>query len=262
MRAAVIQLRAGDSKERNISKALSLVKCAVARKAKFILLPEAFHFRGKINPRRGYADIAEEIPGPSLKPFMQFAKDSKVNILAGSVCERIPGSQKVYNTSVLVNERGRIVAKYRKSHLFDATIGKVRVRESQHVTAGKNPVMATIGAWKMGLSICYDLRFADFYGSYRNKKADILCVPSAFTRMTGRAHWEVLLRARAIEGVCYVLAPNQIGKDAKGVVSYGNSMIVDPWGMVLARASGDREEIIFADLDKRVLRDKRKIIGI
>ena len=262
MKTAVIQLKSINNKEKNVKKVLCLVKCAIARKAEFILLPEAFNFRGKIDPRRGFQEIAERIPGPSIRPLMEVAKKNKVVILAGSVCEKVPGEKKVRNTSVLIDERGGIAAKYRKAHLFDARIGNVNVRESQYFAAGHRAVMTTVGPWKAGLSICYDLRFPGFYLKYKQRGAEILCVPSAFTKMTGQAHWEILLRARAVENVCYVLAPNQIGKDGKGVVSYGNSMIVDPWGKVLARASGDREEIIFAQLDKRLIKDRRKILGL
>jgi nitrilase len=120
--------------------------------------------------------------------------------------------------------------------------------------------MAKAGNWVIGISICYDLRFPELYQRYARQGAEILCVPSAFTKMTGMAHWEVLLRARAIENLCYVLAPNQIGRDGNGVPSYGNSMIIDPWGKILARASGSKEEIIYADLDKRALKDQRAIL--
>ncbi|MCK5014593.1 MAG: carbon-nitrogen hydrolase family protein [Candidatus Omnitrophica bacterium] len=261
MKTAVIQLKSINNKEKNIKKALCLVKCAIARRAKFILLPEVFHFRGEIDPRKGFSDVSETIPGMSTIALMDVAKKNKVAILAGSVCETIPGEKKVYNTSVLINARGEIAAKYRKVHLFDARVGALKIMESQYFKSGRKNAMATIGPWNIGLSICYDLRFPGFYRKYKQGKADILCVPSAFTKITGQAHWEILLRARAVENVCYVLAPNQIGKDGKGVVSYGNSMIIDPWGKVLARASGDQEEIIFADLDKRLIKERRRALG-
>ena len=261
MKTAVVQLKSTGDKEKNITKALCLVQCAAARKARFIVLPEAFNFRGTADPRKGFKDIGETIPGPSISPLMQAAKKNKVSILAGSICETIPGGEKVYNTSVLIDARGRIAAKYRKIHLFDARVGEVRVKESRHFAEGRQTVMAAVGPWNVGLSICYDLRFPEMYLEYKKRKADILCVPSAFTRMTGQAHWEVLLRARAVENICYVLAPNQTGKDGKGVVSYGNSMIIDPWGRILARASGGREEILFAELNKTVIKNRRAILG-
>jgi len=188
------------------------------------------------------------------------AKKHKVTILAGSICEHIPGKNKVYNTSVLIDARGVVAAKYRKNHLFDALVGGTNIKESQHFCAGRRMAAARVGSWTVGLTICYDLRFPELYQKYRKAGAHALCVPSAFTKITGQAHWETLLRARAIENLCYVLAPNQIGKDGRGIANYGNSMIVDPWGKVLARASGDKEEIIFADLDQKTLKDRRRTL--
>lgn len=257
MKTAVIQLNASDNKERNIERALRLVRRAAARKAEFILLPEAFNFRGKADPRRGFRDAAEDIPGPSTVPLMDLAKEKGAAILAGSICERVPGGTKTYNTSVLIDAKGRIAAKYRKIHLFDTLVGKIKVKESRYFCAGRKTAMARVGRWRAGLSICYDLRFPALYQGYAKAGADILCVPSAFTRLTGRAHWETLLRARAVENLCYVLAPNQTGKDGRGIADYGNSMIVDPWGKVLARASGDKEEIVFARLDRKLLAQRR-----
>jgi predicted amidohydrolase len=261
MNVAVIQLKASADKQKNIQKALDLTREAVAGKAEFILLPEMFHYRGKANPRRGYRDVAENIPGESLRPFLEEARRNKVNILAGSICEKIPGSPKVFNTSVLIDTRGRIAARYRKNHLFDATIDGKKTGESGFFRAGNERAMTRIGPWKIGLSICYDLRFPELYRAYASRGAHILCVPSAFTRTTGQAHWEILLRARAVENICYVLAPNQTGSDGKGIASYGNSMIIDPWGKILARASGSREEILFATLGQRIIGERKKMLG-
>ncbi|MBN1870015.1 MAG: carbon-nitrogen hydrolase family protein [Candidatus Omnitrophica bacterium] len=261
MKAAIVQLKSGSDKGKNIKKALCLVQCAVARGAEFILLPEMFNFRGKADPRKGFKDIAENIPGPSTAPLMEAARKNRIAILAGSICEKSAGQRKVYNTSALIDARGDIIAKYRKSHLFDAKIGAANIKESQYFAAGQKHAMASLGPWKIGLSICFDLRFPEFYRKYREGNADILCVPSAFAKITGRAHWEVLLRARAVENMCYVLAPNQIGMDGKGVTAYGNSMVVDPWGEILARASADQEEILFAELDKGLIKEKRSVLG-
>jgi deaminated glutathione amidase len=261
MKTAVIQFNATADKKKNIQRALYLVRRAIAGGAEFILLPEAFNVRGKADSRRGYHDVAENVPGMSLKPFMAEALRSKVHILAGSICEKIPNDKKAYNTSVLINAQGAIVARYRKIHLFDAVIGKKKTNESKMFCPGGKNVLAKIGPWKIGLSICFDLRFPEQYRTYARQGAHILCVPSAFTKMTGQAHWEILLRARAIENQCYVLAPNQIGKDGKGIPSYGNSMIIDPWGTVLSRASGDKEEIIFARLDRKIILEKKNILG-
>lgn len=260
MKIAVIQIDAGSNKEQNIKKALALVQRAIKQKAKFILLPEAFNFHGKVDARSGLKDIAENFPGPSTRPFMEEAKKHNVTILAGSICERIAGSKKVFNTSVLIDTKGRIAAKYRKMHLFDAMIGKTKLKESLRFCHGRRMVLSKVGSWTVGLSICYDLRFPEMYQKYTHLGANILCVPSAFTKMTGSAHWETLLRARAIENLCYVLAPNQIGKDGWGVVNYGKSMIVDPWGKILATASGNKEEIIYAHLDRKILKKRRTML--
>jgi len=260
MKTAVIQLNAKADKQHNIKNALSLIRRAIRRQAKFILLPEAYNYRGKIDPRRGYKDISEDIPGPSTGPLIEEAKKQKVVILAGSICERILRSDKVFNTSILIDARGKIIAKYRKIHLFDALIANKTIKESRHLSQGQKAALSGIGPWKAGLSICYDLRFPDLFQKYAKAGADILCVPSAFTKITGQAHWETLLRARAIENLCYVLAPNQIGKDKQGIASYGNSMIIDPWGKILARASGNKKEIIYAVLDRKIINNRRKIL--
>ena len=128
-------------------------------------------------------------------------------------------------------------------------------------SAGKNTALAKVEGMKTGLSICFDLRYPEMYRKYFLKGAEVLCVPSSFTRTTGRAHWEILLRARAIENKCYVLAPNQAGKNGQGVTCYGNSMIVDPWGRILARASNNKEEIIYADISKEENIKAKIILG-
>ena len=261
MKTAVIQLNATGNKEKNMQRALALTQKAIAREAKFILLPEAFHFRGKVDLRGGFRNIAERIPGASTKPFMDMAKKYRVTILAGSICEKISEQKKICNTSVLIDPSGRIAARYRKMHLFNAMIGTTKVKESRLFRSGRKKAAAKIGPWRVGISICYDLRFPELYQAYARDGIEVLCVPSAFTKTTGQAHWETLLRARAIENLCYVLAPNQTGKDGRGITSYGNSMIVDPWGKVLARASGDKEEIIYAKLDKNFLQERRKILA-
>jgi len=263
MKAAVIQTCAKENKEKNIKDALRLARKAVAGKAQFIVLPEAFNFRGRPNPKTGYSCFAESIPGESSIPFTAFAKEHKVFVLLGSLGEKAPDTDKIFNTSVLIDDKGRIKATYRKIHLFDAVVGTKKIKESQYLLAGQKPQTAYVKNFAVGMSICYDLRFPSLYREYSKAGANILCVPSCFTKITGRAHWEVLLRARAVENLCYVLAPNQIGKDTRGVTCYGNSMIISPWGEVLARASGTKTEIIYANLEERILREAhRRLPGI
>ncbi len=261
LKTAVIQLRATDNKAENIERAVFLVQQAIRRQAEFILLPEIFVFRGRWTGL-DIEEIAEEIPGASITPLMALARRHKVFILAGSIFEKSKTAKKVYNTSVLINNRGDIVCKYRKRHLFDANVGGKRIREFDQFVAGTKSAMARIKGFAAGLSICFDLRFPELYREYAFLGVQVLCVPSAFTHQTGKAHWEILLRARAVENLCYVLAPNQTGKDSRGIRCYGHSMIVDPWGKILARASADKEEIIFANLDRKTLKRRRSSLFV
>ncbi len=258
MKIAVIQLGATADKSRNLRKAVILIRQAILRRARLILLPEVFIFRGRIRTRKDIRAVAETVPGESLKPLMALAKRHKVFILAGSIYEKAAGTGKAYNTSVLIDQRGAIKAKYRKIHLFEAVLGNKRIREADCFAAGHKVVMARAEGFKLGLSVCYDLRFPEMYRKYAVLGAHAVCVPSAFTYETGKAHWEVLVRSRAIENRCYILAPNQVGKSGKGVRHYGHSMIVGPWGEILAMASGDKEEIIYAQLNLNDIKAARQ----
>ncbi len=255
MNVAVIQLCASNQKIENIKKAVHFVELAIHHKAEFICLPEVFSHRGKVED--GVSSITEDVPGESLLPLINLAKKRNVFILAGSIYERIASQKRAYNASILIDSRGKISAHYRKIHLFNVLLGKQKICESDYFLSGKKLVTAKVKNFSVGLSICYDVRFPELYKLYAKQGVDILCVPSAFTYQTGEAHWEVLLRARAIENLAYVLAPNQMGEDNRGIKTYGNSMIIDPWGNILARASSDKEEIIYARLDKNVIKEKR-----
>ncbi|MCK5580864.1 MAG: carbon-nitrogen hydrolase family protein [Candidatus Omnitrophica bacterium] len=260
MKTAVIQLNAGPDKEKNIAKAVFFVEKAAVKQAGFICLPEAFCYRGPTNTKAFFGDIAETLSGDTVTFFSKIAKEKKIAVLLGSIYEKSKQKNRVYNTSVLINSQGKVVAKYRKRNLFHAKIGKTKIQESDIFLAGKTSSVAMVRGWKVGLSVCYDLRFPQMYQDYAKKGCQVLTVPSSFTHKTGQAHWEVLLRARAIENKCYVVAPNQVGKDGSGVVSYGNSMIVSPWGKVLARASEKKEQIIYAEIKKEEIKIARKIL--
>ncbi|MDO8580471.1 MAG: carbon-nitrogen hydrolase family protein [Candidatus Omnitrophota bacterium] len=257
MKVAVIQLNAGSDKEKNVERACSLVEKAARHHAQFVLLPEVFVFRGIQPPKTLWRDIAEPIPGPTIKRLASFARKHAIFILAGSIFEKSPIRGKVYNTSVFIDDKGKITGRYRKMNLFHAALGKKKFVESKIFLAGKKETMVVCDGLNVGLSICYDVRFPELYRTYGRLGADVLCVPSAFTSKTGQAHWEPLVRARAIENLCYVLAPNQIGKDNRGVKCFGHSLIVDPWGRVLARGSGGKEEILYAHLDKTAITQAR-----
>lgn len=248
MKVAVVQFKSTVKKEDNVQKAMDFVEKAFRQKASLVVLPEVFHCRGHL-PWAEKIKIPETIPGQSLKPLMQLAKQYKSSIVAGSIWEKSAHPKRPYNTSVFINDKGKITEKYRKRNLFEAFVEKRHIKEADYSQQGSRYVMASWKKKKIGLSICFDLRFPQMYTKYRERGAHIFTVPSAFTYETGRAHWALLLRARAVENLAYVLAPNQIGADNKGIRCWGHSMIIDPWGKVLAEGSEKKEEIIYANID-------------
>jgi len=244
--AAAIQMNAGPDKPANLERAERLVRVGAARGANLIALPEVFNWRGKRNEQ---AAAAESLDGESLTLMARLARELNVHIVAGSITEHVAGESRCYNTSVLLSPDGAQLAVYRKIHLFDIDLpGRVTVKESDTKLAGIDVVTATTPAGAIGLSICYDLRFPELYRRLTFAGAQVIIVPSAFTFPTGEAHWEPLLRARAIENQAYVIAPAQFGPNIYGYSDYGNSMIVDPWGRVLARAP-DQEGVVVAPID-------------
>lgn len=248
--AAAIQMSADSDKAGNLERASRLIRAAAAHGATLIALPETFNWRGK---RGAEASAAETIEGESVALMARLARELRVHIVAGSITERIAGNEKTYNTSVMLGPDGAQMGVYRKIHLFDIDLpGRVTVKESASREPGAGIVCigATVGA--VGLSICYDLRFPELYRRLAFTGAKILTVPACFTFPTGEAHWESLLRARAIENQCYVIAPAQFGTNVHGYQDYGNSMIIDPWGRVLGRAS-DQEGVVTAAIDLHYL---------
>ena len=254
MRAAVIQLNSTGDKARNLASAERLVRAAVADGAELVALPE------KWNLLAGGEELlagAEPLDGPTLTAARGWARDLGVHLLAGSISEQ--GEEKAFNTSVLVGPDGSDLAVYRKIHLFDVEAGGVVYRESEHERAGTEIVSAPIGEPVLGLSVCYDLRFPELYRILAVQGAHLIAIPSAFTLATGRDHWQVLLRARAIENQVFVLAPNQVGEAPPHFSSYGRSAIVDPWGVVLATAP-DGECFVAAELDLAAQERVRKTL--
>jgi len=253
--AAAIQMTTTSDKAANLEKAEGLIRLAAARGARLIALPEVFNWRGK---RAEEAAAAETLEGPSLTLMGGLARELEINLLAGSVTEHVPGQGRRYNTSVLFGPDGARLAVYRKIHLFDVDLpGRVTIKESDAKIPGEEVVTASTKLGTVGLSICYDLRFPELYRRLAFAGARLLTIPSAFTFPTGEAHWDTLIRARAIEDQCYVLAPAQFGPNVHGFSDYGNSMIVDPWGRVLARAS-DQEGVVIAPLDMEYLERVRR----
>lgn len=257
MKIALIQLHASDDKINNLNKARSFVKEAASQGARWILLPEVFSFRGNLLNKDVLKTIPESIPGPITEEFQALASAQRTHLLLGSLLERAEGS-KAYNTSVAIDTHGKIQAKYQKIHLFDAIVNDKIIREGDFFLNGSSEQIVAVEEFKVGLSICYDLRFPDLYQQYLHQGAHILTVPSCFTKQTGIPHWESLLRARAIETLSYVVAPNQVGKDAKGIEAHGHSMVISPWGEIIARGSATEEEIIYAEVSMDPIREARK----
>lgn len=244
--AAAIQMLASPDKEANLRVAETKVREAAERGARVVALPEVFNWRGEAKEEK---QQAEPIPGPTTELMGRLARELRIYLLSGSVLERVSGLSRAYNTSLLFDPRGNLIACYRKIHLFDVEIESgVSATESETREPGSEVVVAQTEFCPMGLTVCYDLRFPELYRALVFKGAQLVFVPAAFTALTGEAHWEPLLRARAIENQVYIVAPDQIGKNPYSFATYGNSMIVDPWGRVLARAS-DLPGIIYAEID-------------
>jgi len=240
---AAVQLNSNGDKSRNLEVAERLVRAAAADGAALVALPEKWNL---LAAGEELLAGAEPLDGPSLAAARAWARELGVHVLAGSVAEAT--GERAFNTSVLIGPDGEDLAVYRKVHLFDVEAGGVTYRESAHEQPGAELATAPAGELVVGLSVCYDLRFPELYRILALRGADLLTVPSAFTTATGRDHWEVLLRARAIEDQAFVLAPNQVGTAPPHFDSWGHSAIVDPWGRLLAVA-GPGECFVAADLD-------------
>ena len=255
--AAAIQMTSVADRARNLACALALIDRACERGARFVGLPENVDFMG---PEREKIDGAEDLDGPTFSTYAAKARERGIWLLAGTIAERAPEPGRVYNTSVLYGPDGKAAAVYRKIHLFDVEIPDgATYRESATVTPGREPVVAETDFARVGMSVCYDLRFPELYRALSARDADVLVVPSAFTLHTGKDHWEPLLRARAIENACWMLAPAQVGRHSANRVTYGNAMIVDPWGTVVARCS-DGPGFCLAELSAEVLDHVRRQI--
>jgi deaminated glutathione amidase len=247
MRAAAVQLESTVDTERNLETAERLVRAAAADGAELVVLPERLDIRGATGD---YLAGAEPLAGRPVSWARGLARELEIDLVAGSVSERREGRERVSNTSVHVGPDGELKAVYRKIHMFDVEVGGVEYRESDSSEPADEIVVSeTAGGVGLGLSVCYDLRFPELYRILALRGARIVTVPANFTRVTGEAHWEILLRARAIEDQVFVIAPGQGNRPGPEGDSYGNSMIVDPWGEVLARAPAEGATAIVADLD-------------
>lgn len=255
LRVGLVQINTRDDKEANLRRAEELIDEAVARGARFVVLPEYVSYLGA---KDRHQEVAESVPGPTTERFAAKARQHGIYLHGGSIHERSDTPDKYYNTSVVFNPDGEIIATYRKIHLFDIDLtGNVTANESSSILPGDEIVTAEIDGHTVGLSICYDLRFPELYRHLALEGAEVLLVPAAFTMFTGKDHWHVLLRARAIENQTYVLAPGQYGSHDPNAQCYGHSVVIDPWGSVIADAS-DAEGVVVADLDFDYVRKIRK----
>jgi deaminated glutathione amidase len=255
VRVGAVQLNSTEDTDRNLETADRLVREAVSRGAELVVLPEKWSVLGTQEQMKAGA---QPLDGPCISWARSAARELGVDLVAGSIVERAGGREKASNTSVHVGPDGAIHAVYRKIHMFDVEIDGVVYAESASEQPGDEVVLSELAdGTRLGMTVCYDIRFPELYRILAVRGAELISIPSAFTLTTTRDHWEVLVRARAIENQCFVIAPNQIGPHPPGHRCGGRSLIVDPWGLVLAGAP-DSESAIVADLDFGVLRDVRR----
>ena len=255
MIAACVQLTSTEDVEANLARTRRWIARAAEAGARLVALPENFAYMREEGA--GPNPAAQGLDGPLVAFLSDEAKRHGIVLAGGTIPEAIPGDpERVYNTALVIGPEGELAASYRKIHLFDVELPGAHLTESHGVAAGDTPVVADTPLGKLGLSVCYDLRFPELYRELASRGARILLVPSAFTVPTGSDHWQVLLRARAIENQAFVLAAGQVGAHNAKRRSYGRSMIVDPWGVVLATAP-DREGLALAELDFEQLEDIR-----
>jgi predicted amidohydrolase len=247
LRAACVQLRSGEDVAENIRDASSLIREAQRAGAQFVATPE----NTTLMAPDGGAKLDRSFPedrDPALPAFRALAEELKIWLLIGSLSIKVSDT-KTANRSFLIGPDGALTARYDKVHLFDVNLPSGETyRESNTVAPGDRAALATLPWGRVGFSVCYDLRFPQLYRALAQKGAELLVVPSAFTETTGKAHWHILLRARAVENTCFVMAPAQGGEHANGRRTYGHSLIIGPWGDILAEA-GTEPGIIIADLD-------------
>ncbi len=256
LKIAAVQMSPSSDRGTNISKSLELMEKAVELGARIIGLPEDFSYVGESEGKLAFA--TEPDKDPAVKALKKFARTNRVAIVGGSIPFKTGNKNKVSNTCLVIDNKGKITARYDKMHLFDVALDKDYThKESSHIKGGNKVVTVNLFGHTVGLSICYDLRFPELYRALALKGARIIFVPSAFTLYTGKDHWEVLLRARAIENQCYIVAPAQHGLYKPGIMTYGRSMIVDPWGQVLTVCQ-DKDDVITADIDMDYLEDIRR----
>jgi predicted amidohydrolase len=254
LRVACVQINSSPAKAENLERMEPLVARAAATGADLVLLPEKWNGLGS---HEILVDVAEPLDGgETVEAMSSWARTHGITLVGGSIAERREGREKLSNTCVVFDPEGEIAAVYRKIHMFDVEVGGVVYRESDSEEPGESPLSCEVEGWKLGLTVCYDLRFPELYRILAVEGAELVTVPAAFTLYTGKDHWELLLRARAVENQCYVVAANQWGV-VEGKASYGRSSIVDPWGVVVTQAR-DEDTVISAELDRAHLERIRR----
>jgi predicted amidohydrolase len=257
LRVACVQINSSRSKAENLERMEPLVARAAATGADLVVLPEKWNGLGS---HEILLDVAEPLDGgETVDAMSSWARTHGITLVGGSIAERRDGREKLSNTCVVFDPEGEIAAVYRKIHMFDVAVGGVVYRESDSEEPGDRPMSCEVEGWRLGLSVCYDLRYPELYRILAVEGAELVTVPAAFTLFTGKDHWEVLLRARAVENLCYVVAPAQVGRHSANRLTYGNAMIVDPWGTVLARCP-EGEGVCVARFDRsRIERSRQEL---
>jgi len=254
LRVACVQLTSRSDKAANLEKAEPLVAKAVTTGADVVVLPEKWNAIGDAEALHAAAETLDA--GESVEAMARWARSYGITIVGGSITERREGRDKLSNTSIVYDPQGSIVGVYRKIHMFDVEVGGHVYRESDAEEPGDEPVLVEAEGWRTGLTVCYDVRFPELYRILALEGAELVTVPAHFTLYTGKDHWELLLRARAVENQYYLAAAAQIGETLPGRLSYGRSLIADPWGTVIAMAP-DEETVIVAELERRRLEEVR-----
>ena len=256
IRVAAVQMQSTVDMQQNVAAAARLIAQAASEGAELVVLPELFPTLGTYQQT---AAAAQSIPGDLSAMFSQWAREHSITLLAGSMCQREEQSPKCYNTSLLFGPEGTLLAQYQKIHLFDVDLpdGK-SLRESDYFAPGQQAVVVDTPQARCGLAICYDLRFPELFRQLSAERAELILIPAAFTSSTGAVHWHTLVRARAIENQAFVIAANQAAEHSDSLYTYGHSMIVDPWGEVLAEAGGEGEQVILANLSAERLHSVRE----
>jgi len=238
---AAVQLSSQSRVGENLATCAELCAAAATRGAKLVVLPENFAFMGPESERSSHAEVLGDFDAPIQRALASLARRHSVFVVGGGMPERSENAERPFNTSIVIDPSGALVGSYRKIHLFDVDlVDGTTLRESASTTSGGAPAVVRIADFSVGLSICYDMRFPELYRALVRLGAEILLAPSAFTLHTGKDHWHVLLRARAIESQCYVVAAAQWGKHPLGRTTYGHALVADPWGTVIAECSDGR----------------------